>query len=119
MPTLKFSNYQYIGHNNTNKSDNTIREGLTLNDLDEFEDEYDNKYVKILNEHTDNKENINNSIRNIQTSPVYNLGYNDLETNKKFDQMIKDSNSIRMREKFLISLGAITVVSLIILGTQL
>jgi hypothetical protein len=67
----------------------------------------------------ENKNNIRNNLENIKSNPVYNIGYDKLDSNEKFDQMIQDSKSILMQDKFLMGLGGLALASLIIVGTQI
>ena len=60
-----------------------------------------------------------NKVENIKSNPIYKVGYDKLDSNDKFDQMIQDSKSILMQDKFLMGLGGLTLASLIVFGTQI
>ena len=76
-------------------------------------------YVKEDEEYVKNSDKINNTVNNIKT---YN---EDIKKNKnrkskeQQKQMINDYHSIVMQQKFVLALGGITLLSLIILNSQL
>ena len=77
------------------------------------------EYVKEDEEYVKNSDKINNTVNNIKT---YN---EDIKKNKnrkskeQQKQMIDDYHSIVMQQKFVLALGGITLLSLIILNSQL
>ena len=76
-------------------------------------------YVKEDEEYVKNSDKINNTVNNIKT---YNEGIKKNKNRKSKEQqkqMINDYHSIVMQQKFVLALGGITLLSLIILNSQL
>ena len=105
MNTLTYSTYQTID----NEQNKTIIEG----------NQTINQYIVSKDKRIENKDDIQNKIENIKSNPIYKVGYDKLESNEKFDQMIQDSKSMLMQDKFLMGLGGLTLASLIVFGTQI
>ena len=105
MTELNYSTYQSIDHI---QNEPIIEGNQTINE-----------YIVSKDKLIDNKKNIKNKIENIKTNPIYNIDYDELDGNVKFDQMIKDSKSMLMQDKFLMGLGGLALASLIIVGTQI
>mgnify|MGYP003650405240 FL=1 len=105
MTVLNYSTYQSIDH----QQNIPIIEG----------NQTINEYIVSKDKIIENKNNIRNNLENIKSNPVYNIGYDKLDSNEKFDQMIQDSKSILMQDKFLMGLGGLALASLIIVGTQI
>ena len=76
-------------------------------------------YVKEDEEYVKNSDKINNTVNNIKT---YHEGIKKNKNRKSKEQqkqMINDYHSIVMQQKFVLALGGITLLSLIILNSQL
>ena len=105
MTVLNYSTYQSIDH----QQNIPIIEG----------NQTINEYIVSKDKIIENKNNIKKNLENIKSNPAYNIGYDELDSNEKFDQMIQDSKSILMQDKFLMGLGGLALASLIIVGTQI
>lgn len=105
MNTLNYSTYQTIDNEQRNR---VIEGNQTMND-----------YIASKDKRINNQTTIQNKVENIKSNPIYKVGYDELDSNDKFDQMIQDSKSILMQDKFLMGLGGLTLASLIVFGTQI
>jgi hypothetical protein len=105
MTSLEYSIYQGISEE---PSGPIIEGNQTITD-----------YIESKNKRIENKNIIKNKISKIESNPIYNIGYDKLDSNAKFDQMIQDSKSMLMQDKFLLGLGGLAIASLIVFGTQL
>ena len=74
------------------------------------------KYIKEEEKVYKNKEQINNSLEDINESDKQ---LKKSKTKEHQDQMINDYHSVVMQQKFILGLGGITLLSLIILNSQI
>jgi|TARA_B100001057_G_scaffold497573_1_gene602073 hypothetical protein len=103
---MKSLSYSVIESFDTEQQLNSIRNNVNT---------IDNQNQTIAN----NENEIDENIRKIETTPIYNIKYDELKENEKFKQMENDYKSIILQEKFLLALGGIAFASLIVLGTQI
>jgi hypothetical protein len=97
----------------------------TFENIDQLQEKYDKTQQKVTDFSNTyrtidaNNKAIEKKTNQINNHPINNIEKSELKENEKFNQMVTDSQSMILQNKFTIALGGIAIASMIILHSQL